>query len=206
MGTYYLNYLIKTQKFPQSLYHRAKYLMTKELIDSLPPGSLILDAACGIGNVSAPYCKNYQVFGIDLQPEAIEYCQKHHGGEYRVADLYEKLPFSSNFFDLVLFHDSIEHFKDPIKALKELARVLKRERKILISTINYTNPLWFILENTWHRLIARSCKTYSKEVHPTRYTETLLRKHTGRFFKEIKMQKRVLGMELFFLGKKPARL
>ena len=200
---YYLEYLIKRQGFPQSLYHRAKLDITRELVTELPKGSLILDAGCGIGNDTSPYCADYRIIGVDEQQSAIDYCRGHHKGTYTKADLSKRLPFKKDFFDLVLFHDSIEHFTEPIKALVELARVLKKGRKIVISTINYANPLWFILENTWHRIFSGNCETYSREVHPTRYTEKLLRKHCRGLFEELTLSKQVLKMELFYIGKKP---
>ena len=200
---YYLDYLIQTEHFPQSLYHRAKSDLTRKLVTELPKGSLILDAGCGIGNITSPYCTDYKIIGIDEQQSAIDYCRGHQKGTYIKADLYKKLPFKTNFFDLVLFHDSIEHFAEPIKALVELARVLKRGKKIVISTINYANPLWFILENTWHRIFSGNCETYSSDVHPTRYTEKLLREHCNGLFEELAFSKKVLKMELFYIGKKP---
>ncbi len=72
----------------------------------------------------------------------------------------------------------------------------------MISTINYDNLLWLLLENTWHRLAGGNCKTYSKDVHPTRYTGALLKKHCNTYFSEIALRKEVLRMELFYIGKK----
>lgn len=200
--SYYLEYLIKTQYFPQSFYHRAKLDITRTLVTELPKGSLILDAGCGIGNVTSPYCTDYKIIGIDEQQSAIDYCKNHHKGKYIKADLTKRLPFKNDFFNLILFHDSIEHFTEPKTALIELARVLKKDGKIVISTINYANPLWFILENTWHRIVAGNCETYSCDVHPTRYTEKLLREHSEGLFKELALFKKVLNMELFYIGKK----
>jgi ubiquinone/menaquinone biosynthesis C-methylase UbiE len=203
MKEYYLDYLIKTQKFPQSVYHKTKHDLSKQLILELPHGSIILDAACGIGNVTGIYCDDYHIVGVDEQQSAIDYCKSHYKGKYIKADLYNNLPFPDNHFDLILFHDSIEHLEKPRKALKELVRVLKKDKKIIISTINYNNPLWPVLENTWHRLMGGNCRTFSKEVHPTRYTADLLENHCGGIFKELELQKRVFGMELFYIGKKP---
>lgn len=198
---YYLDYLKKTDRFPQSVYHKAKHAMASKMFNSITPGSKVLDAGCGIGNITGKYCDEYSIFGVDEQSDAIEYCQNTYSGKYVQADL-SALPFEDNFFDLILFLDAIEHLDKPIFALKELSRVLKPKGSILICTMNYGSPLWLILEHTWHRFFGGTCKPYSKNVHPTQYTEKLLRQHCNIYFKEIPMQKRIMNMELFYIGKK----
>lgn len=198
---YYFDYLKKTDRFPQSVYHRAKHRMVAEAFGRLKPGSLVLDACCGIGHITAKYCQDYSIVGVDEQFSAIEYCRGHHKGEYMRADVCD-LEFEENTFDLALFLDAIEHLQEPQRALKELARVLKPGSPVLICTMNYKTPLWIVLENTWHRFFGGPCKPYSRNVHPTQYTPELLREHCGAFFEEIYLKKKVLGMELFFFGKK----
>lgn len=198
---YYIEYLKRTDRLPQSIYHKAKHDMVRKMFDVLPFGSLALDAGCGIGNVTGKYCDRYSIVGIDEQLSAVQYCRNSCGGQYMQAALYS-LPFQDNKFDLILFLDTIEHLTDPILTLKELARVLKPGARILICTINYASPLWLILENTWHRLFGGRCKPYSRQVHPTRYTPSLLRQHCKEFFKEVILQKRIMGMELFYVGRK----
>ena len=201
-GEYYFDYLLDTEKWPRSVYHAAKHRITAKLVLELPVGSRILDAGCGVGNISGRYCDKYQVFGVDEQEKAIAYCRKHYKGKYVKANLYQRLPFADGYFDLILFHDSIEHFIEPKKVLKQLARVLKKGGKIVVSTINYANPMWLLLENTWHRAVGGDCRTYSKEVHPTRYTDKLLRRHCGELLEEVELRKEMLWMELFFVGKR----
>ncbi|MFH1656071.1 MAG: class I SAM-dependent methyltransferase [Candidatus Omnitrophota bacterium] len=198
---YYLDYLKRTDKFPQSVYHKAKHDMVHKMFDSLPFGSLVLDAGCGIGNITGRYSSAYSVVGIDEELSAIQYCHQYRGRKYMQASLYN-IPFSDNTFNLIVFLDAIEHLDRPILALKELARVLNREGKILICTMNYASPLWYILENSWHRFFGGSCKPYSKDVHPTQYTAEILRQHCKGIFDEIDLQKRVMKMELFYVGKK----
>ncbi|KKR11893.1 MAG: 2 polyprenyl 3 methyl 5 hydroxy 6 metoxy 1 4 benzoquinol methylase [Candidatus Woesebacteria bacterium GW2011_GWA1_39_21] len=199
---YYFDYLLNTQKWPQSWYHQEKLQMTQKLVTELPIGSKILDAACGTGHITAKYSNDYQIYGTDVEPESINYCKTKYKGNFRLASLYDKLPYKDNFFDLILFHDSIEHFKKPKIALKNLSRVLKPYRKICVSTINYGNPMWTILENTWHRTVAGNCRTFSEDTHPSRYTIKLLRNHCNSYFQEIELSKRVFMMELFYIGKK----
>jgi len=199
---FYFDYLLRSDKFPQSIYHKPKIKITEELIESCPAGATVLDAGCGSGYITAPFLNRYNIVGIDHQDEAVEYCKRHYPqGAYFKSELTgNSLPVEPHSVDVVLFHDAIEHFNEPLKALELLATALKPGGKIVVSTINYSNPLWLLLENTWHRLVAGNCRTYSKDVHPTRYTASLLREHCQTHFDEIELRIEMIWMELFFIG------
>ena len=199
---YYFNYLLRSEKFPQSVYHRSKRMMVETVFRQLPEGSNVLDAGCGSGYLTGSYAERYRLYGVDEQVEAINYCKKNYKGNYRISGL-DKLPFSDNYFDAVLLLDTIEHLQQPIRELLEIKRVLKPGGLLLICTINYGNPLWWLLENVWHRIWGESCRTYSKEVHPTRYTPRLLDRHTKPYFEKKFIKLKTLMMELFYLGTKP---
>jgi len=171
------------------------------MFSDLTPGALVLDAGCGIGNITAKYSSLYSVVGIDEQICSVEYCHKHRDGNYAQASLYH-LPFRDNVFDLILFLDTIEHVREPFVVLKELSRVLKSGSTILICTMNYASPFWLILEHTWHRFFGGSCKPYSRKVHPTPYTEKILRLDCNKLFQEVCLKKHLMGMELFYIGRK----
>lgn len=199
---YYIEYLKRTSRFPQSVYHKAKHDTVRAIFSNIAAGARVLDAGCGVGHITGPYADRYSVFGIDEQESAIRYCRQHWKGTYAQASLYN-IPFEDDFFDLIVFLDAIEHLDRPTAALRELARVLKPGVSILICTMNYANPLWFILEHTWHRFAGGSCKPYSTDVHPTHYTSKLLREHCAGLFEETYLCECVIWMELFYLGNKP---
>lgn len=175
--------------------------MAGRFVLSFCQGAAILDAGCGVGHISGPYCDKYRVFGIDEQLSAVNYCRKKWKGIYAQGSLYN-ISFEDNFFDIVLLLDTIEHLISPVAALRELSRVMKPDASILICTMDYSSPLWFILEHTWHRFFGGKCKPYSRDVHPTQYTEKMLRQHCNGLFEESCLQKRIMGMELFYIGKK----
>ncbi|MDD5680288.1 MAG: class I SAM-dependent methyltransferase [Candidatus Omnitrophica bacterium] len=198
---YYIEYLKRTAKFPQSVYHRAKHDAVRKIFSNIAINARVLDAGCGIGHITGPYADRYSVFGIDEQESAVQYCCQRWKGTYVQASLYD-IPFEDNFFDLIVFLDAIEHLNQPVAALRELARVLKPGASILICTMNYASPLWLILEHTWHRFMGGTCKPYSADVHPTNYTSGLLREHCAGLFEETSLRERIMGMEIFYLGKK----
>jgi 2-polyprenyl-3-methyl-5-hydroxy-6-metoxy-1,4-benzoquinol methylase len=73
--SYYLEYLKKTSRFPQSVYHKAKHDMVRRLILSIPHGARVLDAGCGVGHITGPYCNQYAITGMDEQLSAVSYCR-----------------------------------------------------------------------------------------------------------------------------------
>lgn len=198
-NSYYLDYLNKANSFPRNLYHREKHNYVQKLVNSISTNSVIVDAGCGNGSITAKYLGLHRIIGIDEQKEAIDYCRKNFNGNY-IQSRLDNLPIKNNSVDLVLMLDTIEHLASPKMILKELYRIMKRNSKILICTINYGNPLWILLENTWHRIAGGNCRTFSREVHPTRYTANMLDKHCSMFFRCLSLEKKVFGMELFYLG------
>jgi ubiquinone/menaquinone biosynthesis C-methylase UbiE len=99
----------------------------------------VLDLACGPGFVSLEFAKRVkEVVGIDLTSEMLKQAralarkEKIANVSFRRADA-TRLPFRDGVFDLVVTRASFHHFPDPGRVLKEMARVLKPNGRILIS-------------------------------------------------------------------------
>jgi ubiquinone/menaquinone biosynthesis C-methylase UbiE len=80
------------------------------------------------------------VEGLDLNPEAIQYCAEKGLGTVTRGDV-TNMPFEDARFDLVLATDIIEHVDDDSRALSEIARVLKPGGTALI-TVPAFQLLW----------------------------------------------------------------
>src|SRR3989338_2302574 len=52
----------------------------------------------------------------------------------------QKTPFKANSFDIIIFLETIEHLKNPEKALREVVRIAKPKSTIIISTPNVKRP------------------------------------------------------------------
>jgi ubiquinone/menaquinone biosynthesis C-methylase UbiE len=102
-------------------------------------GKKVLDLGCGTGRHSVVLKKrDAKIWGLDLSPKMIEIAKsKVKNVDFRVGTVY-KLPFKSNFFDIVLAGLCISYFKDLDKAFKEINRVLKKKGIFVFSS---TNPL-----------------------------------------------------------------
>ncbi len=112
------------------------YLLDQILKGRFPKGTRILDAGCGEGRNAVYFIqKGYQIFGIDPNETAIQYCRflsrslnpNFDIHRFQVGRL-EEIPFHAEAFDLVIcsavlhFADSVDNFWEMIY---EIHRVLK---------------------------------------------------------------------------------
>ena len=98
-----------------------------------PKGSVILEAGCGVGAQTRIIAKNNadSVFvSVDISSMSLEKA-KHatkdeqlSNVEFVLADILD-LPFQDGHFDHIFVCFVLEHLEHPIKAIKELYRVLK---------------------------------------------------------------------------------
>jgi len=80
------------------------------------------------------------VTGLDFSEDAIRFCAQAGLGTVRQGDI-TAMPFESDQFSLVLATDIIEHVDDDLRALREVARVLKPGHTVLI-TVPAFPSLW----------------------------------------------------------------
>ena len=114
------NYMLK-----QSL---ARYAFAYKIIKNK---KIILDAACGTGYATTGV-------GIDNDPEAIAFAQKHYKAKYILGDVL-KIPFEDKHFDAVTSFETIEHVNAK-SFLAEVKRVLKKNGVLVLSTPRKNGP------------------------------------------------------------------
>ena len=89
----------------------------------------LLDVACGNGRLLKSLSnefKNVDLFGIDINKNAIRLAKKAAPkSKVKLASVY-KLPFPDLYFDIVVIPSSFMHFEKPKTALKEITRVCKK--------------------------------------------------------------------------------
>jgi SAM-dependent methyltransferase len=102
-------------------------------VRSLEPGA-ILDAGCGLGWFLSALDPRWQRYGLELSAFAAAHARRY--GEVHEARL-EHCPFPDEFFDVVFCHHVIEHVPDPVRAVKQLHRVLMPGGKLIIGTPDF---------------------------------------------------------------------
>lgn len=99
-----------------------------EFAKSLPAGARVLDAGAGEGQYAHHFAR-HRYCGVDL---AVGDQQWDYSRLHAVADL-TVLPFGSGVFDAALHIVTIEHLREPGKALAEIARTLAPGASLLIA-------------------------------------------------------------------------
>jgi len=125
-------------------------------------GKKILDAGCATGVFSRILAKKgTKVYAVDGSKEMIKIAQKQseNGIKYQVADLGKDLPFSDNFFDLVVSIHVLMDIQNYQKALFEFHRVLRRGGKLVFSI---SHPCFTVPTLNWKRgLLGRFSVNYA---------------------------------------------
>lgn len=81
---------------------------------------------------------NTKVFGLDTSKSNVIKANKR-GIIATVGDASEKLPFSSETFDIILMGELIEHMFDPDFLLKEANRILKSNGTLILTFPNLSS-------------------------------------------------------------------
>ena len=102
-------------------------------------GSHVLEVAPGPGYVSIELAKmgNYHITGMDISEDFIKICKTNAQNEnVNISFLtgnVSQMHFDDNSFDFIFCSAAFKNFKEPVKALKEMHRVLKEGGVALIT-------------------------------------------------------------------------
>ena len=111
--------------------------------------SIILDVATGTGDlaIAAMKLNPSKITGIDISKKMLEIGKmkidrKGLSGKIELMQGdSENLPFSDNFFDVVMVAFGVRNFSDPLKGLSEMKRVLRENGMIMV--LEFSKPSGF---------------------------------------------------------------
>ncbi|WP_030896684.1 MULTISPECIES: class I SAM-dependent methyltransferase [unclassified Streptomyces] len=121
------------------------------LLPSLQPGMRILDVGCGPGTITADLAElvsDGHVTGVDRAPEILEQARATAAGrgldnvDFAVADVHA-LDHPAGTFDVVHAHQVLQHVGDPVRALREMKRVVKPGGLVAVRDSDYAAMTWF---------------------------------------------------------------
>ena len=141
----------------------------QNILEWLDPkeGERILDIACGAGELSLKIAENgCEVYGVDRSVNAINSAKllaerEKIECEFKVGNA-EDLPYPDGYFDKVVCSSALEHFKDDVKALKEMSRVLKQNVSVVLTTDSFNYPISVELKEK-HSEVAYVVNYYTQE-------------------------------------------
>ena len=120
-----------------TLYRRflIKRNLSRIVSEHFEPGSLLIHAGCGSGQVDTEVSARHSVIALDLSKEALKlYDNIHKGSQNLTLGTIFSLPFASESVDGIYHLGVMEHFSDDEiqRILLEFNRVLKPSGKMVI--------------------------------------------------------------------------
>jgi ubiquinone/menaquinone biosynthesis C-methylase UbiE len=122
------------------------------LLPHIAPGMALLDVGCGPGTITVDLARRVapgRVVGIDRSAEVVERARSQLASpdrvEFAVGDVYG-LDFPDASFDVVHAHQVLQHLTDPIAALREMRRVVRREGVVAVRDSDYASFVWAPLD------------------------------------------------------------
>ena len=145
-------------------WHVAKRrLATSLLLTYAPPAARIVEGGIGAGgNLLHWQSKGYEVQGLDIMEESVDYARQRGLSNVQQHDLHDAWPVSKNSSQAVVLLDVLEHLRDPVLALRNAASILKDDGKIV-----FTVPAHPWLYSEWDERLG----------HYRRYTSEMVRTH-----------------------------
>ena len=131
--------------FRFNAYVAARY---RQVVKLMPRNSQlrILDVGCGDGVLLSLIGKG-RLYGVDPDQDSLDFAAAKIKAKL-VRAKAEKLPFSNNFFDVVVATEIIEHLSQPERLIAEAKRVLRQGGRLILTTPvkvsnDFTDPLPF---------------------------------------------------------------
>ena len=116
----------------------------------------ILDVGCGNGSYLLRLKKlgwnAAQLYGVDLPGENLKRLREAEGINITEGD-FLNAPLPPDFFDFVTLNHVLEHFGDPLAAMKKAYKIVKPGGKVLIGIPNFKSvEALFIFKEKWYHL------------------------------------------------------
>ena len=135
---YHTKYTIPGEDHPVMKMNRVLYKRFFNIL-SPRPGKTLLDLSSGQGlflQSAAMLDPSLKLYGLDLSKKAVADARKRlPDAKIKVGDAM-KTGYKTGSFDYVTCLGSLEHYPDPVRGAKEIARILKKGGRTLVQVPN----------------------------------------------------------------------
>jgi len=128
-----------------------------KISEDVNSGDIVLDVATGPGFVALKVAERAaHVYAVDISQPMIEEAEKKKDEkkiknvEFSVEDAYT-LPFDNDMFDTVICNSALHNMVNPEKALSEIRRVLKPNRRLIATIVGIGESRKFELAMTLYK-------------------------------------------------------
>jgi ubiquinone/menaquinone biosynthesis C-methylase UbiE len=115
--------------------------LVRQVSEIVPTGGVILEVAPGPGYLAIELAKlgKYQVVGLDISKSFVQIAQSRAKGAGVAVDFRHgnasNMPFEADLFDFIVCVAAFKNFTEPVRAIREMHRVLKPGGKALINDL-----------------------------------------------------------------------
>lgn len=120
---------------------------------ALTPGSRVLDAGCGTGNVTQNLLRaGYRVVAADLAGGMLKRAEeKNPAAHVESVDLNQTLPFDNEQFEGITCSNVLYSLAQPVRSLVELRRVLKPGGRLVLTNPRRDFSMLGIMTEHWRK-------------------------------------------------------
>ena len=162
---------------------------------SLQPGDKVLDIGCGTGRHTCAAYAQPEVIVVGADIDTADVCEarerlklhqqlgEHGGGVWSLAaaDIND-LPFKNQVFDLVICSEVLEHLADEQYAVREIVRVLKPGKNLVVSVPRYgPEYICWLLSEEYHSTSAGHVRIYRAKKLTAILERAGVRKYASHF-------------------------
>ena len=157
----------------------ARYVWDKriEKLHGYVPDGNFLDVGASFGGFMESAARFYTPYGIELSPYSGKEAAGLFKGSVHIGD-FRTHPFENDFFSVITMIELLEHLKDPLWALEESCRLLKKGGVLAVQTANMDGLQAKMKKDSYSYFLPGHLSYFSKK----NLTDALL----GSGFKKVK--------------------
>lgn len=172
----------------------------------------ILDVGCGVGHyyvsLKNKIKKNFQYFGLDIKEDYIKEAKKIFKNQssvhFKKGDIYD-LPFKNNFFEIVMFNNTLENLPSIDKPIKELLRVTKNYLLLRVLVDERSFYIKEVIDSTFTKN-GEPKKYFYFNIYSRDYLKKIILKYSPKckinFKKDLNFNPKAISKSLINDGKK----